>query len=102
MAFYLQENLNFMCFQVVARAQNGGGEISVTLTPPYGVNLCIGKSVEILLKKEARKLTLTVDGHTPVTASRPGASSADTKSPIFFGGVPGKILFSFVRIHSNV
>ena len=93
-ASYLEPNILFsslllICFQVVARVQNGGGVIKTTWTPSDGATLCDGKWHKIVFTKSGSIVSLQIDSNAPVTAERGIQSVANVKDSIYLGGVPG-------------
>ena len=67
---------------------NGGGLFSVSYKPE--TSICNGDIYSVLLQKEGKTLKLTVNGVMTEETTSKSASSADTKSPAYFGGVPSK------------
>ena len=75
---------------VTATCNNGGGEFSVTVKT--GKVFCDGELHSLLLEKKGKTLTLTVDGVTETVTTEKSSSAANTNSPIFMGGIPGKFM----------
>ena len=73
--------------KITAQCNNGGGKFSVTVDPP--TSICNGIFHSILLVKNQKTLTLTVDGSTETVTTTKASNSADTTSPLYFGGIPG-------------
>lgn len=72
--------------KITADCNNGGGKFSVTVDPAFSI--CNSEFHSILLEKVSKKLTLTVDGVTATFTTGKSSTSADTKSPLYFGGIP--------------
>jgi len=72
---------------IEASCNNGGGKFTVTVKLPT-TNICDGDFHSILLVKNGKDLTLTIDGTSATTTSKGSSSSAETTSPLYFGGIP--------------
>jgi len=74
---------------VIATCNNGGGEFSVRVrSSDPSKTLCDGEFHNVKVSKRSRTLTVTLDGETDSYTTTTATTSADTKAPIFIGGVP--------------
>lgn len=76
---------------MIATCNNGGGEFSVRVrSSDPSKTLCDGEFHNVKVSKRSRTLTVTLDGETDSYTTTTATTSADTKAPIFIGGVPSK------------
>lgn len=75
---------------VKAECNNGGGKWAVEVIPESSI--CNGEFHSILLEKNQKTLKLSLNGKMKESTSLKSSSSADTNSPAYFGGLPGKKL----------
>ena len=78
-----------------AVCNNGGGKFSVSYKPEPSV--CNGEFYSVLLVKKLKTLTLTVNGAETEETTTKAASSADTSSPAYFGGLPKNLQSSWSK-----
>ena len=75
--------------ELIFTADNGGGEFSTKYTPQASNDLCDSQWHKIEATKAKNTLLLKVDGQdVPHGEGKAGSSSADTKNPLYIGGVP--------------
>ncbi|XP_063440155.1 laminin-like protein epi-1 isoform X2 [Mytilus trossulus] len=75
--------------ELILTADNGGGEFSTRYTPQVANKLCDSQWHKIEATKAKNVLLMKVDGEdVPHGEGKPGSSSAETKNPLYIGGVP--------------
>ena len=79
-------------FQIVFRAENGGGQLVVEYTADNHLQLCDGQWHTVKATKDKTVVKLQVDGGLILKGGGKGfEKSANIYDPLYVGGLPGSL-----------